>query len=352
MGTQAQAILESVRATGEPARGSAEGPLTPRDLADLLSAFNETSLRLQQSHEALSGEVARLKGELAHANEQLERSRRLAALGEMAAGISHEVRNPLGSIRLYARMLEQDLADRPAEREIAIKVARAVQGLDAVVGDVLAFARELQPNVQPCGIADLFDRAVEESMTGLADRIDGDAGGVRMLRLDRQRDGDDVWVDPGLAHRALVNVIRNAVEAVQDRRHGDRGRGGDREQGVGAIVLDTLPVRVAGSGARSATGRSLIVRDTGGGLSADAMQRMFNPFFTTRAAGTGLGLAIVHRIVDAHGGRIGVRNVGAEVIERELVESGACIELVFPNAEPASGKRKGNRCSLDGATGG
>ncbi len=84
--------------------------LSAGDLADLLGALNDASRRLQESHEALRSEVSRLKGELREANEQLERSRRLAALGEMAAGIAHEVRNPLGSIMLYARMLEQDLA--------------------------------------------------------------------------------------------------------------------------------------------------------------------------------------------------------------------------------------------------
>src|SRR6185295_5586605 len=97
---------------------------------------------LQSTHESLREQVSRLQAELSEANAQVERSKRLAALGEMAAGIAHEVRNPLGSIRLYARMLEQDLADRPAERSIATKIASAVGGLDGVVGDVLSFARD------------------------------------------------------------------------------------------------------------------------------------------------------------------------------------------------------------------
>src|SRR5687767_8545993 len=98
-----------------------ESAMTPAELAGLMSAFNEVTGRLQQTHETLQREVVRLRGELREANEQLERSRRLAALGEMAAGIAHEVRNPLGSIGLYARMLEQDLSDRPAERATAVK---------------------------------------------------------------------------------------------------------------------------------------------------------------------------------------------------------------------------------------
>ena len=80
------------------------GPeMRQEDLGELLSAFNDATSRLQSAHESLHAEVARLKSELREANEALERSRRLTALGEMAAGIAHEVRNPLGSIRLYAR---------------------------------------------------------------------------------------------------------------------------------------------------------------------------------------------------------------------------------------------------------
>ena len=140
--------------------------MSPRDLAELLGAFNEASKRLQESHEELRGEVVRLKGELQQANDELERGRRLAALGEMAAGISHEVRNPLGSIRLYAKMLVDDLADRPAERLIAEKIGVAVRGLDAVVGDVLAFAREMTVRVGVCEGWELMDAAVEEVMAG------------------------------------------------------------------------------------------------------------------------------------------------------------------------------------------
>ncbi|MBX3387306.1 MAG: hypothetical protein KF768_12110 [Phycisphaeraceae bacterium] len=330
-------VIEDIsERAGEPAgrvdasaASAALSALTPGDLADLLGAFNEASQRLQTSHEALRSEVARLKGQLASANEQLERSRRLAALGEMAAGIAHEIRNPLGSIRLYARMLEQDLADRPSEREVASKVARAVRGLDAVVGDVLAFSREMKPRVEALGVSDLLDRACEEALAGVG-RGDGLAG-VRVVRLDRQREGGEIRADEMLLHRALVNVIRNAAEAIEERTVGAGGAMGrevaERER---TIVLETRSVR------RGGRWRSIVVRDSGGGLSDEAMRRMFNPFFTTRAAGTGLGLAIVHRIVDAHGGRIWVSNAGAERLGRgaggEEIEvgAGARIEVALP----------------------
>src|ERR1051326_2654322 len=163
-----------------PALGGRGGAVTPGELAELIGAFNEVTARLQGTHEALRREVARLQGELREANEQLQRSKRLAALGQMAAGIAHEVRNPLGSIRLYARMLEQDLADHPQERQTASKIAAAVHGLDGVVGDVLSFSREIRISAQAAEAGDLLDRALE-ACSG------SDATQVRVVQKDRRR---------------------------------------------------------------------------------------------------------------------------------------------------------------------
>jgi signal transduction histidine kinase len=308
-------------------RAPAAGGLSAGDLAELLAAFNEVTGKLQETHDTLRGEVARLEGELKRANEQLERSRRLAALGEMAAGIAHEIRNPLGSIRLHARMLEQDLSDRPGERVVAGKIITAVRGLDAVVTDVLAFSKEMRVRQEPALASELLAHALED---GVSMDIPG-AAGVRVVRMDAAR--GPVWVgcDAALVHRALVNVIRNAVEAMGEGGNGSGARAGER----GALSLRhelIVDVRLrAREGAPTGGGeRDMVVvsvRDTGPGVSATVMERMFNPFFTTRATGTGLGLAIVHRIIDAHGGSVSVRNHG---------EGGAVVELTLP-AFPASG---------------
>src|ERR1041385_4500558 len=102
-----------------------------RELLRVIRTYNGVTERLRRTHETLTEEVRRLQDQLASANEALQRSRRLAALGEMAAGIAHEVRNPLGSIQLYARMLEQDLMDRPEQRQIAGRIVQAVRGLNS-----------------------------------------------------------------------------------------------------------------------------------------------------------------------------------------------------------------------------
>lgn len=265
------------------ASGRASGGVSAGELAELMSAFTAVTGRLEQTHEVLRQEVARLQGELHRANEQIERSRRLAALGEMAAGIAHEIRNPLGSIRLYAAMLEEDLADRPKERSMAGKIAAAVRGLNGVVGDVLSFARELRVAAVGVGSHAALVRAAEAAWFERAN-------GVEVVGPT----GPDVEVaaDAELLHQALVNVVRNALEAMTLSRACE---GGHR------LALEVV---TGGDGFAG-----LVVSDTGDGLSAEVVERMFNPFFTTRAQGTGLGLAIVHRILDAHGGRVVAGNV-------------------------------------------
>jgi signal transduction histidine kinase len=289
--------------------------MTPADLAELMSAFTDVTSRLQRTHETLQHEVVRLQGELREANEQLQRSRRLAALGEMAAGIAHEVRNPLGSIGLYARMLEQDLADRPAERATATKIAAAVRGLDAIVGDVLSFARELRVSCERLSAADLLVRAAELCIA------DGRCPGLRVSGPGRDA---ELWADGIQAQQALINVVRNAVQAMEEC-----------EPPQGGHVLQ-LGVSV-GEGGEVILG----VADTGPGVGEDVVERMFNPFFTTRRTGTGLGLPIVHRIMDAHGGQVRVYSDA-----RRPGSRGATFELVFPAPAAAGDREPGEACVI------
>lgn len=266
------------------------------DLAQIIEAYNGVTEKMQASHERLQGEVVRLRQELTSANAQLQRSKRLSALGEMAAGIAHEIRNPLAAIQLYVGMVIDDLSDTgvsPGEAlENARKIASAVQGMSGIVNDVLSFARGIEPGCRPCAVSDLFDRAIAAHRPAI------EAAGVTIVRSDRKRDGLSLSADPGLVQQALLNLVRNAVDAMQSVE-------GPRE-----LVLDAETDEV---------GVVLVVRDTGPGIPDDRVDRIFNPFFTTRSTGTGLGLAIVHRIVDAHGGSVSVAN-----------DSGAVFRLSMP----------------------
>ncbi|VAX36920.1 hypothetical protein MNBD_PLANCTO03-1870, partial [hydrothermal vent metagenome] len=250
------------------------------------------------------------------ADEQLQRSRRLAALGEMAAGIAHEIRNPLGSIGLYARMLAEDLADRPAEQVVATKISRAVRGLDAIVTDVLAFAGESRMRVMPVRASELLESAIEQA--GIEDATSTIEVAIALP------DGDmELVCDQGKLVRAIVNIIRNGIEAIEEA-----GRLGARKPAGGA----RLTVMAAAAELPGAEAVAISVRDTGTGLRGEVTERMFNPFYTTREVGTGLGLAIVHRIVDVHGGRVSVSNNGPNVGD------GATVEILIPKQHEAAGR--------------
>ena len=267
-------------APSEPAK--AAGVLAPEDLAEVIQAYSVVAERLQASHEALQGEVVRLHEELANKNAQLERSKRLSALGEMAAGIAHEIRNPLAAIQLYVEMVGADLKDSGFAEEgqplnLALdntgKIAEAVRGLSAIVNDVLAFARQMQPIARPLDPQTVCQRIFDETRPLI------EASGVEIKTV---LEVSTLYADPDLLHRALVNLVRNAAEAMAG-------------QPEARLTLAVAENRVT-------------VADTGPGLPEDVIDRIFNPFFTTRNTGTGLGLAIVHRIVDAHGGSIAVHN--------------------------------------------
>lgn len=245
------------------------------ELAGMLSAYTDVTERLKASHDRLAAEVGRLRDELARKNRELERRSRLAALGQMAAGMAHEIRNPLGGIALYAGLLVKQLADRPPTQAVAAKIADGVQRLDTIVSDILAFAGEIQPQKRPVDLA-----AVIREACGLAQgRLEKASARLTCELADDVR----LSADPGLLVRALANLLFNACDAAAEGE-----------------------VRLVG---RQENGQAVIeVADSGPGVPAEVMDRIFNPFFTTKDTGTGLGLAIVHRIVESHGGQIGVEN--------------------------------------------
>ncbi len=266
------------------------GRIDAVEFAELVRAFNEVTARLESTHGALRREVSSLQGELAEAQARLRRSRQLAALGEMAAGIAHEIRNPLGAIGLTLEALTEDLADRPEQLELCGRVSRAVARLDAIVGDVLAFARDTR--VRPA--ATTMATPVLAAVAGAEDLIE--AHGIDVdLDIDESCEAE---IDAPLMEQALLNLLRNACEAMAGV---DRGR---------RLVVQVHGRELRDPDAGLVPHAIVRITDTGPGIPEEIRERMFNPFFTTRAEGTGLGLAIVHRIVDAHGGRLDVESGG------------------------------------------
>ncbi len=251
------------------------------ELSQLVEAFSGITERLQQSHAALTEKVARLQSELAEKNrllsdqqKQLERKNRLSALGEMAAGLAHEIRNPLGGIGLYAGMLEEDLADRPESLELLAKVQSGVRRVERTVSQVLRFAGEVVAETSDCDAAEAV-RAAVELAAGQAQRH-GVEVGVEAPASLRAR------VDADLVTQAVLNLLLNAIDVA---RH--------------------VEVRCSVEGGKL----HVCVTDDGPGLPEGVdPDRLFDPFFTTKDTGTGLGLSIVHRIAEAHGGHVAARS--------------------------------------------
>ncbi len=249
-----------------------------RELGAIIRAYSEVTDRLKSAHEQLAQEVARLSAELKKKNAELRRKDRLAALGEMAAGLAHEVRNPLGGIALYSSMLERELTDKPKALNAATRITQGVRSLDRLVGEILDFAQEDRLDLHRLKLGSVLNQIEESAMhwaheTGASLLINPTAYDV------------SIDADPQRLGQVLLNLVMNGMQAA--------GKGG----------------RVQISATTKSDGSALIeVWDNGPGIPAEVRDRIFNPFFTTKDAGTGLGLAIVHRIVEAHAGTIRVTN--------------------------------------------
>ena len=247
------------------------------ELGRIIIAYSEVTEKLQQSHDQLTETVRSLRSELGEKNRLLERKNRLAALGEMAAGLAHEIRNPLGGIHLYASLLAQDVAGRADSLQLVQKISGGVRRLEALVGQVLQFSRELHVSLEPTDLADVIDQAVDMAAGKTAER------GVR-CHVEGPRPLN-VVADPLLLGQALLNLLLNAAEAAPD----------------GGTVRVRFSPAPQGSGVKQF---HLEVCDDGPGIPPHVLDKIFNPFFTTKDTGTGLGLAIVHRVVEAHDGTI------------------------------------------------
>ena len=264
-----------------PSASAATSAQRVEELGRIIMAYSEVTERLQQSHDLLKQQVENLRRELGEKNRLLERRNRLAALGEMAAGMAHEIRNPLGGIQLYTSLLAKDVVEQPQTHQLVQKISGGVKRLESLVSHVLQFTREIRANVQEMDLAEVVEQSVELARQRQSDACGVHLNGPRPLVIQG---------DPVLLGQAALNLILNAVEAM-------RGSGN-------VHVSWGAPA----SNHADAKQFHLVVRDTGPGIPPNILDKIFNPFFTTKDTGTGLGLAIVHRIVESHDGAISASN--------------------------------------------
>jgi PAS domain S-box-containing protein len=212
--------------------------------------------------------------EVKRLQEQVELRERLTALGEMSAGIAHELRNPMAVITGYLALVAKKSA--APEQKIIKDVVAEINGMNRIIDDLLTFARPASLNRVRINIKEL----VEGCVMNVLQAKGNDGGTTTVLDLPDVA----VSLDEVLMRQALTNLVQNAVEAMPD--------GG------------TMTIR----GRSSSRELALSVQDTGSGIPRDTLKKIYLPFFTTKDTGVGLGLALVHKIVLSHGGRIDVQS--------------------------------------------
>ncbi|MEJ2695782.1 MAG: ATP-binding protein [Candidatus Sulfobium sp.] len=261
-------LTDAVRKTGKGNFSSLAVPEKRDEVGVLITAFN-----------AMERDLVLREEELKNKNEELLQSRKLASLGTLASGVAHELNNPLNNIYISAQILEKEARDTcsPQVKEIMEDIVSQTIRVKRIVGDLLEFARGREPRIAEVGLNDLLRRAYKlVCVTAATEGIN--------FSLDVDPENLAVNADPEQLERVFINLFSNAVDAMSGR---------------GDLKVD----------ARSHEDVSIIkVSDSGNGMSAEAVEKIFEPFYTTKDKGTGLGLAIVFNIITRHGGDIKVES--------------------------------------------
>lgn len=254
--------------------------------AILVNRFVVENRRQMQRYQTLSETLEETNRQLRRAEAEARRAERLAALGQLSAGLAHEIRNPLGVIRGSAEMLAQKVAGtNPLASELAGYISTEVNRLNSLVARFLDFARPSHLDLQQVQISSVVDRALEAVRAQMP---------AAQIQVERRYAADvpEIRADSQLCEQIFVNLILNAFQAMD----GQEGK---------------LCISVAQETSSGILGITVEFDDTGPGVPPDLREQIFNPFFTSKNDGIGLGLAIVAKIVDDHRGWIRLESESA-----------------------------------------
>ena len=265
-------LLETLADAGDPVERevlcpAAEGRLVPMDVSAAM---------LTDEDGQHFGRVILFKDltEMRALRQELEKNRRLATVGRLAAGVAHEIRNPLSSLKGFATYFKDKYRENSRDQEIARIMIQEVDRLNRVVTQLLEFSRPMRLHRQPLDL-----KVLVEDTLRLVDQQAAAAGIITAVEMaDEKRPAN---LDADKIKQVLLNLYHNALDAMPEGGH--------------------LTVRFEDT-ENGAIG--LMISDTGSGIAADDQQHVFEPYFSTKTSGTGLGLAIVHNIIEAHEGKI------------------------------------------------
>jgi two-component system, NtrC family, sensor histidine kinase HydH len=274
--------------------------------AMVVNRFVVENRRQTQRYQELAETLAETNRRLEQAQAEARRSERLAALGQLSAGLAHEIRNPLGVIKGSAEMLHQKLGEsNPLATELAGYISTETNRLSALVTRFLDFARPLHADLEPHDITAVLDRALNDVATLWK-------GATVWVEKNYEPNLPPVPLDEGLCEQSFLNIVQNAYDAM-----GELGGG-------------TLRIKVAKSNANDTEGVEVRIEDSGPGIPLELREQIFNPFVTTKKTGVGLGLSIVSKIMDGHHGFI---RVGDASRADRTPGTGACFTMFFPAAD-------------------
>lgn len=266
------------------------------DLHDRRRVCEASASLLRDEDNHFLGHIVLLRDitEIEHLKREMERKERLASIGSLAAGVAHEIRNPLSSIKGFATYFKERYRDTPDDQRIADIMVGEVERLNRVIGQLLDFARPMDLRKEPRPLLDIVNRSLDTVEKQAQER------GITIHRPHPSAEPCIAEVDPDKIGQVMLNCLLNAMEAME---------------GGGALSVsvdcDEKPSRFC-----------IIIHDTGHGIPADDLPQIFVPYFTSKQSGTGLGLAIVHKIMEAHGGEIKVESVQGQ---------GTTVTLIIPS---------------------
>ena len=285
--------------------------------AMVVNRFSVEIRRQTKRYQELAERLAETNLRLEQAQAEARRSERLAALGQLSAGLAHEIRNPLGVIKGSAEMLTQKLAEsNPLATELAGYISTETNRLSALVTRFLDFARPLHADLSASDISAVLDRA-------LNDVAQFWKGPAVQVEKEYQTNLPQVEMDEALCEQAFVNIVQNAYDAMSPNN------GGVLRVHVSAARRNTRD-------RQNVDGVEVRICDNGPGIPSELKEQIFNPFVTTKKSGVGLGLSIVSKIVDGHHGSIRIED--ASNPSGDGANRGACFVIFLPAASEVKPK--------------